>query len=256
MLKLPHRKILTESELGVLIESGQYSKLPAAYQIYHHKTGKYYVGSTDDYTQRQYRHEYCLRRGTHVNRPLQRAYDEDPQIEWFGWITETREEAEAIEQEFLDYYHPIGVLFNRSPKADSVKGMIWVEESKAKVRGRKQNPEHAASSRVAFLGHTHSQTTKQKMSLASIKKWKDPDFREKVLETRAANPPSEEARERYRAGGRMNAKPISIDNVIYPSITEAAISLGLCCALVVYRLKSKKSKYSAWFYLEDNPHPL
>lgn len=87
-------------------------KLNGVYVIEHPSSKKFYVGSTTDLESRTIRHVLDLTRGRHANHFLQKAYRQNNNIELSIFITETRDEAYDLEQEFIDKYHAEGKLFN------------------------------------------------------------------------------------------------------------------------------------------------
>lgn len=92
-----------------------------------------------------------------------------------------------------------------------------------KAREMRENLSKAASSRVGeknhFYGKTHSGETRARIS-----------------EAMKGNLPT-------------NARKVEIDGVVYPSATEAARQLGVCCATILHRIKSSNKKYVSYKYL-------
>jgi hypothetical protein len=221
MLPYPKRKErpLTENELDEVLRSEDYVKLPAAYQILHRLTGMYYVGSTDDYMLRQYNHRYCLRRGIHPNKPLMGAYHQDPEIHWFAYITQTYEEAVEMEQEWLDNYLPLGILFNIASDARRpAKGAICSAEHKAAI---------AAGSSAAHRNKIVPLETRFKIGLKN---------RGQVR--------SEEALAKIRAPRGDYNRPVAIEGVTYPNLKTAAEAVGLPYWTLYRRLHS--SYFPEW----------
>lgn len=107
-------------------------KLNGVYLIKHIKSGKFYVGSTVDLQTRVIKHKTDLARGKHPNMFLQKAYNSHKQMEYYLYITETRDQAYDLEQEFLDKYHSTGEIFNIATDARS-SFINQTEEARLKI---------------------------------------------------------------------------------------------------------------------------
>jgi len=189
-----------------------------AYIILHCKTGKIYIGSGQVY-HRKRNHTNKLKRGIHSNEELQKAFNNDSNIQ-FNIIqrTNTSNEAYEIEQYFLDKYFHSGLLFNKYSNAKSPLGIKLSDEVK-------RNLSIAASMRIGnknpFYGKQHSEETKRKLS--------------EIFKERNAVP--------------TNARKVLINEIKYDSLARAAKATGLSTELLRYRVSSKKDKYSNYKYL-------
>lgn len=100
---------------------------------------------------------------------------------------------------------------NRAKGNSYSKGRVMSVEQKEAISAR-------AKKRVGilnpFFGKSHSLQTKK--ALSDKRKGKSPS----------------------------NVKPISIDGVVYPSVTDAAKALSVCPGTIIFRIKSKNFKYS------------
>lgn len=56
------------------------SRNAGIYSLEHQKSGKVYVGQTKNLQSRLMAHDYQLKKGTHPNKNLQNAYNEDPRF--------------------------------------------------------------------------------------------------------------------------------------------------------------------------------
>lgn len=107
-------------------------KLNGVYLIKHLKSKKFYVGSTVDLQSRVIRHKTDLTRDKHPNHFLQKAYNADRRVEYYLYITETRDEAYDLEQEFLDKFHASGEIFNIATDARN-SFINQTEEARLKI---------------------------------------------------------------------------------------------------------------------------
>ena len=207
--------------------------LLAAYEITHVASGKMYVGSAKDFFGRMRVHKSSLKLGTHKNVDLQAAFNIDPEIEFSVTFYDTREEAYDHEQALLDEHHPKGELFNVAVNARSTN---------------KDNEVIKEYLRQLKTGTTHTEETKAKMSANRKGKTKPPRTQEhidKLAAARTGSKHSEESIAKIRASS-ANARPVSIDGVVYPSISEASRSLGVEYKKIKRRIKSTKHK--TWLY--------
>jgi hypothetical protein len=127
-------------KLGNIIENITYSqsnykrtKFCGVYLYVHLKTGRCYVGSSPDLYQRGSDHKSDLLLGVNLNVPLQRAYNDDPNLIIMRVIVSDREIAYGMEQHILDIFYTInenGLLFNRNPNAKSGIGRIVSAEGR------------------------------------------------------------------------------------------------------------------------------
>lgn len=151
--------------------------LAGAYILTHIESGKFYIGSTNNISNRLRQHKQLLKLNMHTCSGLQELYNNSPRIHVKFFITGSlhdnelsREKAFDIEQELLDEFKNSDLLLNFSKNA-----------------------------RVSFLGEKHTEETKKKISeitkerlkdekyrKASAEymknKWSDEDFRNKTLD--------------------------------------------------------------------------
>jgi len=161
------------------------------YKITHVDTNKVYVGSTVDIDSRIRHHIADLERGESTCKPLQRLFDEKPEVVAVFKETPDRDTAYMEEQRFIDIYRNKSLLLNigsidaKRPfsglkhteetlkKMSEVKtGKITSDETKAKLSkihtGRVQSEEQLRLQREAMVlrrGVPLSPETKEKMSI-------------------------------------------------------------------------------------------
>jgi len=111
--------------------------LIVAYCIHHRPSGMVYVGSTSEPRRRMTVHRRELGRGTHWNRPMQEAYDNDPDIYEVLYPVKDRDAAYELEQQLIDHFNEQGRLFNIDLNAKSNF------DNPAQMEGRRRQAQEA-----------------------------------------------------------------------------------------------------------------
>lgn len=182
---------------------------PGVYVIEHVSTGSMYVGSTGELGQRKRWHLSTLRLGKNRNAPLQRAYDEDPQLDFTFIPTKTKEEAVAFEQQLLDHLQGDPRLLNIAPNAKAPGlGLIRSEETRARIS-------------VAGIGRE------------SFNKGK---------------PMTDSHHQNLIASREKLAKPVEINGVCYPSLAEATRQLNVSLGCAWKRINTHTNQFKNWRY--------
>ena len=135
-----------------------------AYLIRHIFTNKIYVGSSGDLRERIWRQRRHLSLGINRNKYLQDVYNINNKIEIYLLITETREDAFSLEQDFIDYFKNSGLLLNVAMDARvSMKERIITKETRDKISkahtGKSLTLDHIEKIRQSNLGQKRSQET-------------------------------------------------------------------------------------------------
>jgi predicted GIY-YIG superfamily endonuclease len=191
------------------------------YLLKHVKSGKIYVGSTKCLRTRFKEHRKKLRKGTHKNRPLQNAYNDDPEMSVHLYLTETRDEARKLEQDYLDKHFASGNLFNIALDINSVnKGRKLyfsaesIEKRRQKIKGRIKSDEERSNISKGL-----------RKALAEGKKF----------------------------GNSRSERKLSIEGVVYENIHVASKALGLSTLTLHNRLNNNapKSRFTNWFFLSE-----
>jgi group I intron endonuclease len=113
--------------------------------------GKFYIGSSLDFESRKYRH---LR--SRKNYPFQNALRKNPEaFEWEVWSDDSDEP--VLEQALLDMWFGCEQCYNLNPIANRPPCH----------KGKTRSVEHKKQISEALMGHSVSEETREKMSLAS-----------------------------------------------------------------------------------------
>ena len=244
------------------------------YQIRNKKNGKLYVGSSVQVERRLDRHRSDLEKGRHHCIHLQRAWDkygsDSFEFQLFRKCRDVKEVRE-LEQERLNdlgdnLYNTSkiaggGDLISYHPNKDEI-----VEKMKQSLVKRYgiMTPEERrkvyASHKNGMTGRTHTDATKRKISEINkgnsyAKGFKrTPEQRARLSEVasqrtgesnhfygKTHSPETiKKLSEKMKGKLPVNTKAVVIDDVIYPSSSEAARQLGVVTATILNRIKSPK----------------
>lgn len=189
------------------------------YQITNVANGKIYVGSTIDMSMRFYSHKQCLRKGSHCNTHLQRAWDMYGEGSFVFNVLLLCEKDELLryEQGYLDILQPD---YNIAICAIAPgRGLRRSEETRAKMseanKGRKHSDETRAKIGAASKNRIPNAETRAKMS-ASRTGEKNPMYGKHLSEESIAKRKaslvgyvvSEETRAKMRAANTGNHKAL------------------------------------------------
>lgn len=252
------------------------------------KTGKFYVGSSENIRKRLDRHIRDLNCNEHHCPELQELWWSNKQLRETIFQTETREEAYALEQDILDRYKDSDLLLNiglgvkdgdnltRNPRRDEIIELMKLKAQAFMSCLSKQERIQLfglPGSKNGMWGKTHTQDARNRISKAqrsrihqSGYKLNLTDEQRTELSERAKlrigelNPfhgksHSDETKKRIsetkKAQGLLppNTRKVVVDGQVFESLTEASRQLGLSPALMLYRLQSDKEKYSSYHYL-------
>lgn len=147
-----------------LLEARMITKRSGVYLIKNETSGKVYVGSAVNLSKRWSEHLCGLRKGTHCNEHLKRAwnrYGEDA-FSFEVLLICDKDNLLFFEQRVLNIFakhHGWGMLYNISPTAGSSIGVKFTDETKAKI---------GASSKGRNIGRRHTDEELKKMSVINI----------------------------------------------------------------------------------------
>jgi group I intron endonuclease len=174
---------------------------------------KFYIGQSRYFGVRKKEHLKSLLKGTHYNKPLQRAFDRygasAVSFEIVLVCSPQRELLSLYEQIILDSYRPQTIYNIKRLCVDSPLGLKQTPETKARksaaLRGMKRTAEEIAKSSLARTGKKRSDETRLRMSLAGRGRKLSEEHRAKVVAAlrRAVHGPiSAETRIKMRAAAR------------------------------------------------------
>jgi group I intron endonuclease len=269
----------------------KFSPTIGVYKISNILSGRYYIGYSTNIERRFSVHRSKLKQNCHDNIFLQRAYNLDGQDNFkydIIHICDTEEQAKDIELQYLtdlsirdmlynlNYNNSGGDLLTNHPEKEAIREKIikscketlskMTPEERTQKYGKfgerngmygkthtdevKKNNSILKKGNTNFKGHKHTEETKQKLSEnAKLKIGEKNSFFGKHH--------SEETKQKIREKNIGNIPPsaikISVDNIIYTSISEAARQLNISLPTVLWRLKSKNPKFDNYKYsLEEN----
>lgn len=217
------------------------------YKIINGVNGKFYVGSAVNFVARKRRHVWRLRRGDHVNKPLQAAWNKYGEVAFvFCIVEEVADDADLLAAENVWLHKHVGKHYCYNIAADAMapqtgkygdKNSMWgktfkhTPEAKAKISAASkqqiQSDETKAKRRKTMKGHTVSTETRLKLSASLTgdgNYWygrKRPEHGAKVSRAVVVTTPK----------GR---------SVTYTSVTELREAMGVTPTTVNRALKSGK----------------
>lgn len=260
-----------------------------AYILFHDKTGWFYIGSSQDIKHRYTLHRSQMRCGTHPSAKMKELWKISPHFTIECFFTETREDAFVLEQAMIleNLDNPMlvniglgvrgGDNFTRHPERDKIIEKR-VETQRRIIREMSGEDRKARWSmpgeKNPMYGKTHSVEARSKISKANKG---NKTFLGKKHTTEARRLLSEHAKRRtgnknHFYGkhhsdatkqkireihlGRVptNVRPVSIDGVVYPSLTEAGRKLGKNTTVILHRVKSKNPKFSEYRWTSEMPN--
>jgi group I intron endonuclease len=166
------------------------------YSIINTKTGQVYIGSSQNVRKRWTSHRHQLRKGSHENARLQRAwikYGED----YFSFgLLESAGLAELleVEQAWIDIMpcHVSQGGYNISPTAGNCIGVKHTDEMKAKIsaihKGVPKSPEHRRLIGESQRGKEIPAEQREKLRQAAKSQMQSPGMREKLSAAKKGRP--------------------------------------------------------------------
>lgn len=193
------------------------------YQIKNTINGKVYIGSSIDIRGRWWNHKSMLRRGTHDNIHLQRAWNKDGCHAFKFSIIERIIDADDLlnkEQWYIDNWKP---EYNIADCAMSPRrGVSITDDTKRKIllywteENRKRMSE-ISKGNTNFKGRKHSKESKMKMSKAAVGKTFSKESREKMRQANLGKVLSSETRRKIResnSGDKGSGAKLNWNDVI------------------------------------------
>lgn len=147
------------------------------YQIMNMRNYHMYIGSTKDFSERWAYHKGCLRKGTHSNIHLQRAWDKDGEelfeFSVVEFVTDSPEAWVAREQYYTDLWNPEYAI--KKECVTSQLGIKRSESTKQKMSaartGKKRKPfsdEHRQNISNSHKGQKFSDEHRRKLSTSKV----------------------------------------------------------------------------------------
>lgn len=261
------------------------------YKINNTLSERYYIGYSTDISRRFRNHRSKLKQNCHDNIFLQRAYNLDGKDKFkydILHVCDTEEEAKAIELKYLTDLSIRNKLYNLNYN-NSGGDMLTHHPDKEKIREKILNSHKETLSKMSpeerkekygkygvkngMYGKTHTEETKKKLS--EINKGRIPVNKGKKASEETKQKLSEKAK--LRIGDKnsfygkhhseetkqklreknigklpLNNINILIDGKMYMSITEASNKLNIPMPTILWRLKSKNSKFNNYKYVDEN----
>ena len=259
------------------------------YKISNTLSGRYYIGYSTDIDRRFGVHRSKLRKNCHDNIFLQRAYNLDGEDKYkydIIHICDTAEEAKEIELKYLtdltirgklynlNYNNSGGDLISHHPEKEKIRNQI--SSSLLKVMSKLTSNEKKekfgrSGERNGMYGKTHTEEVRFLISEANkgntyCKGKKASEETRRRISERAklavgeknsffGKHHTEETIQKIKDKSRGRLPPniikISIDGVVYISMTDASRQLNIPTPTVLWRLKSKNPKFDNYKYVND-----
>lgn len=260
------------------------------YKISNILSSRYYIGYSTNIDRRFCIHRSKLKQNCHDNIFLQRAYNLDGEDKFkydIIHICDTEEEAKEIELQYLsdlsirdmlynlNYNNSGGDLLSNHPDKEAIREKILKshQETVSKMSSDERKQKYGkCGERNGMYGKTHTDEVRKKISeinkgKVSINKGKKLSEETKHKMSEAAKLKigeknafygkhhSEESIQKIKEKnkGRLppNTTKISIDGNIYISMTEASRQLNIPTPTILWRIKSKNSKFSNYKYFNE-----
>lgn len=193
------------------------------YSISFGPNSKLYIGSAIDFKRRRWDHMKLLRRGTHPNIHLQRAFSKyGESLVEFITLEEGLKNSDVIlrEQYWIDQYDYLKDLYNLCPTAGSSFGRKASEETRQKMsrnRGRYCGEDNN------FFGKTHTEEVKALIALKATGRKQSVSTIEKrvgsIISNYGRHPNSKQV-------NQLDAKTGEVIKT-WESMTEASKALGI-----------------------------
>lgn len=240
------------------------------YEIKNNFNGKSYIGSAKDIKRRWSRHKCGLRHNKHENIVLQRAWNKYGEENFsFNVLEECNiDELLVLEQKYLNLkpeynigikasggdnltnnpnkYEIIGRMKNTLRK--TISNMSDYDRNLAYSRPMKNNPNWKGGSSYNYCICGKKINYNAKFCIKCLpRKGKDNSFYNKKHSEVSKKIMSDQRKGKYN--GNQNIK-FTIDDVEYFSLGDAHNKLGIPIPTILWRLKSKNSKFSNYKYIE------
>jgi len=230
--------------------------------------GKYYIGYSRNINRRWEQHRYDLKTKRHGNVRMQRVYDKyGPECFTYEMLQEceTEEEAIRVESSYLQDLSIREKLYNLIFVND--KGLIYHSDeslmnmSQSQTESYKKGRVIANKRSIIINGITYPSINEASRQLGMsncniIYRLKSSKYTNYEYDG-YVNKMTEETRIKLSGALKLrkpkpcNYRNISIDNIVYVSVTEAARKLGVHRPTIYERIKSPNPKFANYFYADS-----
>lgn len=202
-------------------------KQPGVYCIEHVETGMVYVGSTTSLSDRASKNKSALKMDKHKNKPLQKLYNDNPNIEIYVEPTPDIKTAQIAEQLVVNALKDTGKLCN----------VATTNVLKTKT-GMKLTDEHKTALLKSSLGVKRSDESRAKMSKAHLGIPLDDEVKQKLSLVHLERLATPEGKAAHAKGIEKLMHSVMCNGVVYESKSAAARALGVDITTILHRCKS------------------
>lgn len=195
-------------------------RLPGCYILNHPASGAFYIGSTGNLKQREWKLMAGLNNGRDHNPRLQELYWDDPNVVYEYRIARDREEAYDMEQIEIDRWlgHPDCLNVNNNARTVWTRGTM----SEERIRNICAKNTLIHSGQKYRLGQTNSDEQRQRQSDSIRSSWEN------------------------RPRVRMPPRPVSVAGKIYDHAGLAAADVGCTRRTIIVR--AADDRWPDYFY--------
>lgn len=240
-----------------LADRGIHPQAPGLYFISSPVSDKIYVGSTSNLSRRKSQHYHDLGK-FHENPNLQELAQKHSRDEFRFTSLELyadRETLYRVEQALYDKLHECEMILNTGMDIKAAwKGRVIPDEARAKM----------ALAKLGSTGHENQQKAmeklwsndefKDRMREGARVRMNDPEFKERLRQVNLGKSLSEEHRKKISESGkgalRSNSRKISVNGVVYESLSRAVTATGIPESNLRNWAKNERPKYNHVFWVE------
>lgn len=219
---------------------------------------KIYIGQSNNLKKRKREHFNKLRKDTHENSYLQRAFNKyGEQCFQYEVLVEENlsdEELDKLEyiyiQLFGSHLHTQGKGYNLSIGGKTRRGFKHTPKTIEKMSKSRTGEKNG------FYGKKHTkESIERRLANMDYSFAQTKEHRQKISESMKGRKFTDEHRlnksNAQRGGKNPIAKKVSVEGVVYECIQDVARHYGLRHNTVSYRLKSTSETFREWFYLNN-----
>ena len=186
------------------------------YRIYNKIDGKSYIGSSCHIEKRFKEHKAALRKGIHVNKHLQGAWNK------YGEDAFEFKVVEVVDRDHLLEEETVHINLVSSEQSYNI-----VKNAEAPMTGRK-----------------HSEETKCRLSKAHTNKWNDAEYKIKMAALYVGKTHLQSSKEKIK---HSLQKPLIGDGIVFSSAEEAAFTMGMTVSGIKNRVR--RNSWPTWYHI-------